>query len=141
MKHRRDGPAYSGPPGPQESEPNTRGCNKRGCKSNECGKKQRWPDLREVGRTRAKFAGFARNSLVIQGGVSPLCLPSLRDICRICANFAEFAGKKRGRKSIVVCKHCANLHEIYGPLCYGTLCSYHARIWDGFEVDLGGFGG
>ena len=54
-------------------EPNRRGCIKRGCKSQNCGKKQTLPNLREICRICAKLTN---------GGVSPLRLPNLRKFSR-----------------------------------------------------------
>ena len=42
-------------------EPNKQGCNKRGCKSKRCGKKQNWPNLREIDRICAKLAKCVGN--------------------------------------------------------------------------------
>ena len=42
---------------------------------------------------------------------------NLRNIDRICAMF-------RANLRNVFCNIYANLREIYGPVCYGTVCSY-----------------
>ena len=76
------------------SEWNKRWCNKRWCKSKKCGNMQIWPNLREFGRICAKFAR------------------KLRKFAQICASLRN-----------CFCKKCANLREIYGPVCYGTVCS------------------
>ena len=55
-------------------------------------------------RKHAKLAEFARN------------WPDLREIC---AKVAQCCASLRS----CVCKFYANLREIYGPVCYGTVCS------------------
>ena len=58
-------------------EPNKRGRNKRGCKSKNCGKKQNLPNLREIDRICAKFAGnvrkFAQICEIVVANVTQLC--------------------------------------------------------------------
>ena len=56
-------------------------------------------------RKRATIAEFARN------------LPDLREIC---TKFTQIYAKLRN----CFCKIYANLREIYGPVGYGTVCSY-----------------
>ena len=63
--------------------------------------------------------------LVINGGVSQTNAGTC-NCCRSCAKLAGFA--RNLRKSCVnlrnrFCKIYADLREMYGPLCYGTVCS------------------
>ena len=50
-------------------------------------------------------------------------LPDLREIGRICAKFAQ-----KLRNFAQTCNIYANLREIYGPVCYGTVCSYLTKL-------------
>ena len=47
----------------------------------------------------------------------------LFNICRSCATLTKFVGNTSGCKSVVLIKVAQHLPEVYGPLCYGTLCS------------------